>query len=79
MRRTECVSNAEPVVREFFEIQHGSEIGYQEHSERAGINHDCLHRWKRGCCPTVALLNAALGAHGYELAVVKIKKNEKAA
>lgn len=72
----QCRTNAEPLVRQFFDIQHDSNTTYIETAERAGICSTIFTNWKKGWCPSVSNFQAVLGVHGYTLKIVKIEGKE---
>ena len=62
--------HAHPLVRRFFEIAEGQQIGITDIAERAGLGIATVSKWRNRHTPTVAAFEAALNVVGYELRIV---------
>lgn len=67
---------AHPTVRWFNDALIRSTLSDEWVSARAGVANTCLWQWRRGRRPRVDMLDAALGALGYQLAIVDAETGE---
>jgi transcriptional regulator with XRE-family HTH domain len=71
-------SGAHPLVRELVDILNRDRLTLTEIAQRAGIDRCVMHRWRCRSNPSVALLQAALNAAGYELRIAPIAEHQAA-
>jgi hypothetical protein len=63
--------HAHPLARRFFEIAERQQVALTDVSERAGLCHATLVKWRYRHAPLVPTLEAALNVLGYELRIVR--------
>lgn len=63
------VTRGHPLVREMFALLAKSELSLHALADRAGLSRGTMVRWTATNSPTVANLEAALNAFGYELVI----------
>lgn len=67
--RIKIVPNAHPCVRRFIEELNNQKTTFAEVASRTNVGIDTMRFWQSRHVPRVDLLDAALNAIGYELAV----------
>lgn len=69
-------AGAHPLVREFVELLNRDRLTLTEVARRSGIDRCVMHRWRCRSNPSVAMLQAALNAMGYELRIAPRREHD---
>ena len=72
--RPHCITapgNCHPLVRFIVEEMQRQRVGYYDLADRSGVDRNTVRAWRTRNTPSVANVEAVLGALGYELRVVR--------